>query len=225
MALPPPICKTNSCYPSILAASLAALLWVAPLTASATVLQFTLNTSPLSGTNASLAFDFLNYDPASNSVIISDFFTDGILGGASTAGDVTGTLIPGPVTLADTNFFNEFLQAITLGNTLSFTLTLSQQVPSTSPLDSFSFFLLDDLAFFPLFETTAPIGTGALFQVDIDGSPTSALQVFASANPALAVTWIVGPPATSIPLPSTALLIGAGLLGGFAARRWRVELQ
>jgi hypothetical protein len=174
----------------------------------------------LSGTSAYLAFDFLNSDPTPNSATISDFLTDGTLGAASTIiteGGVTGTLIPGPVTLTDTEFFNEFRQVITLGKQLSFTLTLTENAPSGSPLDSFSFFLLDD-ALSPLFDTDDPTGAGALFAVDIDGAPGGARSPFNYAGAGEPVTWTLEPVA-AVPLPSTALLIGAGLLGGLAARR------
>lgn len=198
-------------------------MWATPLPASATALQFTLDTSSLSGTVAQLAFDFIDYDPASNSVTVTDFFTDGTLGDASTMiteGGVTGTLIPGPVTLTDTDFFNEFRQAITLGNQLRFILTLTENAPSGSPLDSFSFFLLDQDALFPLFPTTDDLDPafsgGTLFQVDINGSPSGDLHLFEAVN--VNVTWSVEPVA-SVPVPSTALLVGAGLLGGLAARR------
>jgi hypothetical protein len=183
----------------------------------ATTLQVAVDTSALSGTPAYLAFNFINYDPASNSVTIADFFTDGTLGGASTTPGVTGTLLPGPVTLTDADFFNEFLQELTLGSTVSFTLTLTQQAPSGSPPDSFAFFLLD-ATYFPLFETTDPAGTGALFAVDIDGTASGALFNFAPTDTASGVTWTIEPVA-SVPLPSTAWLIGTGLLGGLAARR------
>lgn len=190
---------------------------MAPLTVSATVLQFTLNTSPLSGTNASLAFDFLNYDPAPNSVIINDFFTDGILGVASTVGDVTGTLIPGPVTLADADLFNEFLQLLTLGNTVSFTLNLTEHAPSGSPFDGFSFYLLNATATLSLFATDDPTRGDALFAMDIDGTPSGIRYPFTYAGTGEPVTWTLEP--VTVPLPSTVLLIGAGLLGGLAARR------
>lgn len=77
------------------------------------------------------------------------------------------------MSLSDTNFFAEFLQAITFGDTLSFTLTLAQSPAGTGVPDSFAFFLLkgtpasptDPLR--PVFGTGDP--TGALFAVDMDG--------------------------------------------------------
>lgn len=184
-----------------------------PTVAGATALQFVLDTTSLSGVTATLALDFLDYDPAHNSVMIDAFFTDGTLGSASTLGGATGTLPPGPVMLTDSDFFNEFLQPLTLGNTVSFTLNLTEHAPSGSPPDAFSFFLLDATATLPLFATDDPTGAGALFQVDIDGTAGGGLSSFNAlqAN----VTWTV----TAVPLPSTAWLLGAGVRGGLAARR------
>lgn len=208
---------------AVFAASLAFVLWAIPLPASATALHFTLDTPALAGASASLAFDFLDGDGVvNNTITISDFATDGTLGVVSTLGGASGTLIPGPVTLSDTDFFNEFLQSLTLGTTLSFTLNLTEQAPVGPFADAFSFFLLDASGWLPLLATTddpdPAFSAGTLFQVDIDGSPTGALQVFAPTDPGATVTWTVEP-VVSVPLPSTALLLGAGLLGGLAMRR------
>jgi hypothetical protein len=197
--------------------------------AGATALQFTLDTSSLFGADAHLAFDFLNYDPAPNRVTINAFFTDGTLGAARTLGGAAGTLSPGPVTLTDTDLFNEFLQPITLGNTVSFTLSLTEHAPSGSPQDAFSFFLLDapsdpTQVLLPLFATDDPTGADALFQVDIDGTPNGARYPFVYADISVPVTWTLEPVAVAVPLPSTALLLGAGLLGGMAARRRRAPV-
>ena len=203
-------------------------MWATPLPASATALQFTLDTSSLSGTVAQLAFDFIDGDGVvNNTVIVSDFYTTGTLGNSSFSGGVTVTNPgPFPVTLTDTDFFNEFLQEITLGNSVSFTLNLTQQAPSGLLPDSFSFFLLNSTATLPLFATTDDLdpdfSAGTLFQVDIDGSSNGVVYNFAPADTGSAVTWTVEPVA-SVPLPSTALLLGAGLLGGLAARR-RVQI-
>ncbi|HRF45542.1 MAG TPA: NF038129 family PEP-CTERM protein [Candidatus Competibacteraceae bacterium] len=197
---------------------MAAFLWVAPLTASATVLHFTLETPSLLGTTAFLAFDFLDGDSVvNNTVTISDFATNGTLDVASPTGGASGTLIPGPVTLTDSSPFNSFLQALTLGTTLSFRVNLTEQPSVALFPDSFVFSLLNN-TFSPLFATTDPFLLDALFAVDIDGSPSGALYPFAPTDTGSTVTWTVGPVA-SIPLPSTAFLIGAGLLGGLAARR------
>ena len=73
------------------------------------LLQVNVDTSPLAGTSASVAFDFIDGDASNNnSATISDFSTNGILGSHSISGEVTGTL-PGTITLGDAASFNEFL--------------------------------------------------------------------------------------------------------------------
>ncbi|MFZ1827421.1 MAG: NF038129 family PEP-CTERM protein [Candidatus Competibacteraceae bacterium] len=202
---------------------MAAFLWAGPAPAHATTLQFSLDTASLASTAAYLAFDFIDGDSISgnNTVVVSDFYTTGTLGNSSVSGGVTGTLIPGPVKLTDSGFSNEFLQELTLGDTIRFTLNLTEQRASGSLIpDSFSFFLLDD-AFAPVFATTDPTSAGALFAVDIDGTCGGNLQIFAPIT--TGPTWTVTSP-TSVPLPSTALLMGAGLLAGIAARRRGVQV-
>jgi len=209
----------------VFAAALAAFLWAGPAPVSATTLQFTFDAGSLAGTAASLAFDFIDGDgiAGNNTVVVSDFYTTGTLGNSSIMGGVAVTHPgPFPVTLTDSDFFNEFLQELTLGGTIRFTLDLTEQRASGSPTpDSFSFFLLNDSLFpLPLFATTDPLGLDALFAVDIDGISGGDLQIFAPIT--TGPTWTVTS-ATSVPLPSTALLLGAGLLAGIAARRRGVQ--
>ena len=110
MALPPPIRNknvTNPRYSSVLAASLAAFLLAAPLSAGATALKFTLEApASLSRITAYFAFDFIDGDlVVNNTVTVSDFDIDGTLGVASTIGGVSITDPPAgpfPVTLGDT---------------------------------------------------------------------------------------------------------------------------
>ena len=144
------------------------------------------------------------------------------MGATDTQGGVAGTLSPGLLTLTDSNFFNVFLQELTFGSEIRFKLTLTQERVAGSQFpDSLAVYLLNGSDYFsspPLFSTTDPFSLDALFAVDIDGSSGGTVYNFAPVDTGLAVTWTVAPVA-SIPLPSTALLIGAGLLGGLAARR------
>ncbi len=225
MTSTPPHCNKNvaSFYrSSVFAAVLAAFLWASPAPARATLLHVTLDTSVLSGVAANLAFDFIGNDgiAGNNTVVVSDFYTSGTLGNSSSLGGVLATHPsppgPFPIALTDTLFFNEFLQELTLGATVSFTLNLTEQWASGSLLpDSFAFFLLDS-ALSPLFATTDPLGLDALFAVDMDGAPSGNLHIFAPISSG--VTWIVTP-AVAVPLPSTAWLFGAGILGWVAGRR------
>lgn len=182
----------------------------APLAASATALKFTLEApASLSGTTAYLAFALIDGDgEANNTVIVSDV-------------DVDGTLIPGLITLTDASFSSVFLQPLTFGSQIRFNVTLTEERVGGSPLpDSFAASLLNGNDYFLsplLFNTSDPTGAGTLFAVDIDGSSSGARDVFTYAEAGDPVTWTLEP--VAVPLPSTALLIGAGLLGGLAARR------
>ncbi|TVR66969.1 MAG: PEP-CTERM sorting domain-containing protein [Candidatus Competibacteraceae bacterium] len=233
MALSPshPIRATHARYHGLLAVVCAVFLLAAPLSASATILQFSLNTLSLSGTSGVLAFDFIDGDgkAGNNTAVISDFSTNGTLDEDDIviygdAGDVTGEL-PGPLTLVDSGF-SIYEQRFTFGTTLSFTLTLTQQRGGGIFPDSFAFYLLERYEdpelgeiFIPLFETTDPLGANALFAVDIDGSRGGDVFLFEAVE--ASVTWTLEPVAT-VPVPSTVWLLGAGLLGGLMARRRRV---
>lgn len=180
---------------------------------NATSLTATIDTSSIAGTDAQLAFDFLAGDGAVlNSVTISNFLSDGTLGGASLIGSASGSL-PGTVTLQNTGFFNEALQSILLGNSISFNFTLTENLdPSATIPDAFSVFLLDSSGS-TLFPTTDPTGADALFAVDIDGTSTGNLNVYlADSGITSPVTWSVNSSST-VPEPSVIFLLAAGLIG------------
>jgi hypothetical protein len=169
-----------------------------------------LNTSSLSGTSAQLAFDFIDGGPPSNTTTISAFSTNGTLGSSSTTGGVSGTL-PGNVTLTDSSFFNEYLQNITLATNLSFHLDATNTPPGLGSIpDSFSFFLLAQNTSLPLFTTSDPTGSDALFALDLNGTTQGTLAVFSVPNHE--VTFSVTSPVTAVPEPSTWLLLGSGVL-------------
>lgn len=101
---------------------------------------------------------------------IYDFSSDGTLGPASITHDFATVPAPdltAPVTFDDSGvFFNEYLQGITLGNSLSFRFdtTGNPADPGSLP-DAFSFFILDDTATTSLISTSDP--TNALFLYNI----------------------------------------------------------
>jgi len=164
--------------------------------------EVTVDTSSLAGVDGQLAFDLIDGDGATNnSVLISDFVTDGTLGSASVLGGVSGSL-PGSVTISDTDFFNELLQGINLGDLISFTLDVTTNFAGGVP-DSFSFFILDSTALISLV-TTDLLGN-ALFVIDIDGTATGALSVASLTEP----TLLVG--VTAVPEPSSILLLAVAL--------------
>lgn len=175
----------------------------------------TINTSSLSGDASTLAFDFIAGGAFSNTVTISDFSTNGALAAnGPNSGSVTGAL-PGTVTLSDTNFFNEFLQGVTLGSTISFQLNATTNGTTRSALpDTFSFFLLDRTASSSLLTTTDPTGAGSLFSLQIDGSSGGILGNYRSV-PAVSATLVpaTSGPTTRVPEPSALGLMILGLLG------------
>jgi PEP-CTERM motif-containing protein len=182
------------------------------------------NTTPLVGSGAQLAFDFIDGGAPANTVTISDFATNGILGSFTTIGSVTGNL-PGTLTLADRliiggssfpSFFNEYLHNITLGTTLSFLLDATTNGPSgASSPDSFSFFLLNPITNLSLVSTSDPTGSNALFVLDTDGSPQGLLSVYSVSGGQTSAA------VTAVPEPRSLLLMLFGLAGLIGWRRVR----
>lgn len=198
------------------AAALASVAVSALLCTSALAVpyQVFVDTSALAGTSGQLALDFLDGGLPANGVSISAFSTTGTLGTTSSIGDVTGAL-PGTVTLADADFFNEQLADITLGTSISFIFTPTANAPLVGSLpDSLSVFLLDPLSGLSLFATSDPTGADALFRFDIDGAASGALSVFAAGGQEVVVRVT---PQQAVPEPSTALLLAVGIAGAL----WR----
>jgi hypothetical protein len=129
--------------------------------------RYIIDTSAISGQSGNLAFDFINGDAVTNnSVFVTGLSTNGTLSDSSN------------FSLTDTSFFNEVLRDIVFGSTLSFNFQLTSNYAGGTP-DSFAFYLLDDTASFTLFPTSDPLGTDALFAVDIDGSVSGSAGVYA----------------------------------------------
>jgi hypothetical protein len=193
-------------------------LCVSAAASADSIYNVSIDTSSLMGTSSTLAFDFIDGGPPSNSVSISNFVTDGALASPSTSGSVSGT-VANTVTLSDTSFFNELQQPIKLGSILSFQLSASSNAPVDSSLpDTFSFFILDPTATSSLLTTTDPTGAASLFTLQIDGTSGGALGIY-DATPLVPVSATLEP----VPLPASVQLLLSGIvaIGAFYARKLR----
>jgi len=194
------------------------LLMATPLTAWSYAFDVVIDTTSLSGTNAILAFDFIDGDGVvNNTVDVSGFFINGVFDPdlATLEGDVTSTNNTS-ATFHDGSAFNEVLVPVTLGSTILFRLETTNVFPAASLVpDAFSFFILNATSSLPLFATTDPTSADALFVVNLDGSPNG-LSLYTAANPG--PSWTVQP--SAVPLPGAfSMMLLAGVCGGWLKRK------
>jgi hypothetical protein len=209
--------------------SLAAVgaLFICPLYVGATTFNVSIDSAGFSGSSATLAFDFVDGGPPSNTVNLSALTSDGTQGATSTTGGVTGT---GPWTFSDASFFNELLVSFgPLGTSISFSFSTTDNPPAggSSP-DEFSFFVLDSLAQSALITTNAPDGLDELFAFDITGLGAGGLTVYTPDQSGFSIR--VSAP-TGIPEPGSLALLAAGFVAFFVRKRFgsspesRIKLQ
>lgn len=130
--------------------------------------RVTVTTSPLRSTSGKLVMSVVDGDGTNNNYFnILRFGSDGdVILAAAMQGDASGSLIPGPAYLGDASFANLIGQPVVFGNTMSFLLRVSRLGDFQPYPDSFAFYLLnsDDEPY----ATTDPLGTDALFAIEID---------------------------------------------------------
>ena len=161
----------------------------------------------LTGKAAKLSFLLLDGDGAiNNTVTVTDFMTNGTLGVGSATGGVSGDL-GGTLTLADQDFFNEWLQDFAVGASLKFTLDFTTEFGVGPAPDSFGLALLG-ANMLPLVTTDLP--GDELLHVDLGGFGAGVVQQAQRIEP------------TPIPLPPTVLvMLAAGLPLAFWAHQGR----
>jgi hypothetical protein len=199
-----------------------ALLAAHSTAARADIINVTLDTSTLSGTQT-LAFGLTDGDAASNNTVMLSAFTFG--GGSPTAGSVDCTLggtltgagcsgdLGSGVTLADSDFVAFFTQQFTVGSALSFTLNTTNLFAGGTP-DQFAMYVCDAT----MSLCYSDDASSSLLRLDLRGgilSPGS-FEVNGSGDPRLDAP-VVG--ATPVPEPATLLLTAIGLTAAGVRRR------
>jgi hypothetical protein len=190
-------------------AAVGGALVICSLCARATTFNVVIDSTGFSASSATLAFDFIDGGPPSNTVTLSALTSDGTQGATSTTGSVSGT---GPWTFSDASFFNELLVSFgPLGTSLSFSFSTTDNPPDLGSFpDAFSFFVLDSSATFPLITTNAPGGSDALFEFDITGLGTAGLNVYTPDQSGFSIQ--VSTPGVPEPGSLALLAVGFGAL-------------
>jgi len=193
------------------------LLGLAPLPARAgLIFEIAANTTAIQGVSGS--FD-LEYNPGGVGTLaatatITNFLTDGTgLSLNTTDGDVSGSLLPGPLTINNTFALNDFLENITFGTNIDFTVTLSgpgvSSPDSTLPGSSFGFTLYDSS--FNSLLTIDPAGTVVTINLNPDGSTT--VSTFPSDESGGAPAGDASQQLVVVPEPSSVIIFSIGLFG------------
>lgn len=175
------------------------------------------DTGSLAGQTGWLDFQFNPGDVSASAATatIAAFTTTGgtLLATTTLTGDVNGSLTH-MVTLGNNSYFNDFLQAFTFGNKLSFSVNFDLPAPSSDPAATGSAFGLSlyDSAYNSLLAD--PVwGTALAINLKGDG----ATEILAQSVPvSLSATA-----STPVPLPGalSLLLAGSAMLAGLARAR------
>jgi hypothetical protein len=164
-----------------------------------------ISTAPLNGSSGFFVIDFLGGDPIDgNTASISNFSSDWTLQGNTPSGGYSGDLVPGPLILNDSQFFNEWSQMVTFGSSASFVLDLTTNFTSGGIPDDLSIYLLDSTG--NPYATTDPTGADSLLNIDV-GQAVPAPMVYNSDFATLTLS-----PLANIPEPLPVFLLPLALL-------------
>jgi hypothetical protein len=199
-----------------LGAAVAGALFVCSPHLGATTYNVVINSTGFSTSDATLAFDFTDGGPPHNTVTLSALTSNGTQGAPSISGSITGM---GPWIFADASGFSELLVPFSpLGTSMSFSFSTTDNAPAGGSFpDEFAFFVLDSDAVFPLVTTNEPLGSDALFIVDISGLGAGGLNVY---TPESGYSIDVRP-ITQAPEPASLALLAAGFVAFSLRKRYK----
>ncbi|HTR39143.1 MAG TPA: NF038129 family PEP-CTERM protein [Bryobacteraceae bacterium] len=208
---------------------LALALWAAHSASADSVYTFTMDTSALVG-NGPFTLDLQFFDGSgtpgdlnNNTVTLTNFAfgTGSASGGGTATGGASGSLAAG-VTLQDLEFFNEYYEDFTPGNTLSFTIDTTNVLDPSGNPDLLTVAILDNMGD----ELPTTGGSDEFLDVSLAGGDAPVITTYGSApgsqfslSAPIVLAQSQGP--SPVPEPSSYGMLLALAVGLWMARTYR----